>query len=381
QSAAATVKMIFDNTLPESVEVTYWDDPYTAVYAGDGVYSVILTTYNTTQTAQVTIHRAVDDQVILDSSDTEITGPVSVLSSTRGDTAYIHFTVNANDLEGFTFPYVVKLIFGWPVNTAASAMDLKARFSIATTGVNGVTEAFNALHWLINTPEAGDFAGIIQLGDSIELPAGSFSVSAYSSDGGISTTTASTPLMVVGINSFNGKNGNNTPHVVFQFQNVPGTRRMNSTTDNTGGYAASEMQAYLYGTGSGNFYTGLQAAGVPDAVVWAPSRRVANGGSTASGADIIADKLWLPTEFEIGNGVQTYSSMAWETPANQAYLEYYTNDSRRIKYNTGNTAAGYWRASPKANDAVNFCVVDTNGTPNNAPANSAYGVAPAFCVK
>jgi hypothetical protein len=385
QNAGAEIKLIFDNTTPASVEVSYLGTTYDAEYIGDNTYSALLTDYDPTQSAQVTINKAVDDQVILNVNNTEITGPVSLLSPTdRGQTYHVPFTVNANDLEGFSAPYTVDLIFGWPVDTTASAMDLKTRFSITTTGVNGVTEAFNAVSWLINTPEAGDFADIIQLGDWIDLPAPGFMVAPYNSDGAISPTSP-TPIMAVGINSFNGKNGNNTPHVVFQFKNVPGTRRMNQTADgNTGGYAASEMRAYLVPsniTGTGTFYAGLTAAGVPDAVVWAPSRRVANGGSGASGADTIADKLWLPTEFEIGNGGTSYSSTTWEIPANQAYLEYYTNDSLRIKYDSSNTAVGYWDASPKATDAANFCIVGIDGTPNNALASSSGGVAPAFCVK
>ncbi|MDR1908890.1 MAG: DUF6273 domain-containing protein [Spirochaetaceae bacterium] len=392
QSASAAIKMIFDNTTPESVEVVYMGTTYAAAYIGDNIYAALLTTYGTTETVAITINKAVPDQVIVDGSDIEITGPVSVLSpADRGNTVSTSFTVKANDLEGFMAPYDVKLIFGWPVDTTASAMDLKARFSITTTGANGVTEAFNAVHWLINTPEAGDFTQIIQLGDYIDLD--SLNVADYNSAGAISEVNTTwggdhgqlLRLIVVGKNSFNGINGNNTPHVVFQFQNLPGTRKMNASDTNAGGYMGSEMKAYLTPDGvpgHGNFYTGLTGAGVPDAVVWAPSRRVANGGSGATGADTVADLLWLPTEFEM-SGAHLYSSPTYEAPATQARLEYYTDNNSRIKYGSSNSDRWYWLASPYYGNAADFSVVSEYGDPGyvNASATLDSGVVPAFCVK
>jgi hypothetical protein len=381
QTNNASVKMIFDNTTPASVEVSYMGTTYTAAYIGDNTYSALITTYDTTQTtAQVTINKAVPDQVIVDSSNTEITGPITVsIPSAQGNTASTTFTVNANDLEGFMAPYDVKLIFAWLVDTTASAMDLKARFSITTTGANGVTEAFNALHWLINTPEAGDFTQIIRLGDYIELPAPGFTVNGDGVAAAISPTTP-TPVMVVGINSFNGINGNNTPHVVFHFKNIPGARRMEASDINTNGYAGSEMPAYL----NGAFLTGLTstAAGVPSSVLWAPSRVVSSGGYPPAGADTVTDTIWLPTEYEMV-GTHLYSSSTHEAPGTQARLEYYTDDTSRIKYNSSNSAIWYWLASPYYGNAADFSVISAPGDPAyvGASSTSPSGVAPAFCVK
>jgi hypothetical protein len=92
-------------------------------------------------------------------------------------------------------------------------------------------------------------------------------------------------LIVVGINSFHSKDkytvtaNNGVPHLVFQFQNIPVSRRMNMSDSNGGGYAASEMRKYLIpvdgdtDANSGAFLTGLLDAGVPKAVMWAPWQR------------------------------------------------------------------------------------------------------------
>jgi hypothetical protein len=132
-------------------------------------------------------------------------------------------------------------------------------------------------------------SNVIQLGDWIDLEGG-ITVTAYGlgdNTGAINAatntpiTTNSPPfggydgmslrLIVVGINSFqNGGSdgsseyryqGDDEPpaHVVFQFQNIPGERRMNPTGTNSGGYKLSEIREYLIpvnGKG-GNFLEGL----------------------------------------------------------------------------------------------------------------------------
>jgi hypothetical protein len=183
-------------------------------------------------------------------------------------------------------------------------------------------------------------------------------------------------LIVVGVNSFHS-NGNynddaakaandGVPHVVFQFQNLPGFRRMNAS-DTTGGYAASEMRKYLVGEDgvSGNFLTGLLNAGVPKDLMWAPLRHV--GGAS------LQDLLWLPTARGMG-GTQGSS----ETVANQAWLEYYGNATNRIKRDSNGTASGYWVGS---SDGTQFYSINSAGNfVTTSSPTTAYGVAPAFCI-
>jgi hypothetical protein len=156
---------------------------------------------------------------------------------------------------------------------------------------------------------------------------------------------------------------------------------MNPSDTNAGGYAASEMRKYLTpvaGDGnSGKFLAGLISAGVPESVLWAPKRYVANGGSGATGADELADKLWLPTEREAFGG-RTYSHASYETDANQARLEYYVDNGSRVKNFGG---VWWWLASPAYFSSTNFCGTYGDGTIKSINAYSERGCAPAFCVK
>ncbi|GMO67458.1 MAG: hypothetical protein Ta2A_15660 [Treponemataceae bacterium] len=274
--------------------------------------------------------------------------------------------------------------------------DIKAKFGVSTA-----KEAFAKLHLLISSPKGtDDFTKIIALGDYIDLPA-------LTIDGITITDAAITPgtppfdgydgrllrLIVVGINSFNGKNDNNTPHVVFQFQNVPGTHRMNPNNNTEGGYKDSEMRAYL----TGNFLAGLKAAGgLTDAMLWAPKRKVWNGflqsesGSSANTAvDTIKDMLFLPTDWEMF-GINDASASLYETDANQARLDYYATgdagNASRAKYNSANTAVMYGLASPHFTQKGYFCSVGGAGTNlgdsgSGNSSSSTRGCAPAFCVK
>jgi hypothetical protein len=112
---------------------------------------------------------------------------------------------------------------------------IKVKFGIKAEGKMGVASTFNMLSYYIKGGGLSLDSNVIHLGDWIDLEGG-LSVEAYNGFGNftaedIAITPSSLPfanyegkllrLIVVGINSFNGKNGNNTPHVVFQFQNLP----------------------------------------------------------------------------------------------------------------------------------------------------------------
>jgi hypothetical protein len=287
---------------------------------------------------------------------------------------------------------------------------IKVAFDIGSTGTTGVVATFTALHNFIQNGGLVSEPDKIKLGDWIDLEGG-LTVEAYAGEGGFSATNnaitasdlpfagyvgKSLRLIVVGINSFRTKNGYTYPggaspdHVVFQFQNLPTKHRMNPTITNQGGYSASEMRKYLVAVGNqgGNFLTGLIAAGVPQSVLWAPTRRVANGGRGSSGTTTINDLLWLPTEREmvgessvLGNSVASTS----ETAGNQARLEYYGDESQRRKFydNSSQALHWYWLSSPYRYEANHFCAIGHPGINGVALSDVviAGGVAPAFCVK
>jgi hypothetical protein len=86
---------------------------------------------------------------------------------------------------------------------------------------------------------------------------------------------------------------------------------MNAEDTNEGGYAASEMRKYLTTVeeddGSGKFLVGLENAGVPRDVLWAPVRYI----STKVTDTALTYLLWLPTEREVAGTKAT--SIAGET--------------------------------------------------------------------
>jgi hypothetical protein len=95
---------------------------------------------------------------------------------------------------------------------------------------------------------------------------------------------------------------------------------------------------------------------------------------------MIADKIWLPTEYEMF-GSQSYANTQAEAASDQGRLEYYDGNDRRIKYSrTDGSARVYWEASPRTGYTHYFCRVYTSGAAYTNGSCSVYGVAPAFCV-
>jgi hypothetical protein len=320
-------------------------------------------------------------------------------------------------------------------------MSLASRFHIPDTalpaGAGGVSAVFSVLHAYI-----AKFSGSmlawgyrvpgIALGDWIDLP--SLEVAEYirSDDRVIANAINDGQggpvlnkdlggdkgyllrLIVVGNNSFHSRgsywltdkgartHNDATPHLVFQFQNIPGFAKM-STGSSGGGYKDTGMRSYLVPSNGadwgdpdpakeknpGAFHAGLVNAGVPDAVLFAPKRYVTNNGKRdgsdlADGADEIEDKVWLPTVREMF-GTEDASNGAYETAANQARLEYYTDNESRKKYNKDGNPAYYWEASPgwsRYFTPTSFCEVNAGGRASYiSPDQGDMGVAPAFCVK
>jgi hypothetical protein len=301
-----------------------------------------------------------------------------------------------------------------PVAGAEGNPSIEEKFGISGvsgfTGAAAVDAAFHELSAFIKKGGLSDQPGVIKLGDWIDLE--SLRVNAYgegpiTDTGGITAQNDPvTPdplplpgyeggklrLIVVGITSFRPNEPYNVPenagvdHIVFQFQNVPVSRRMNETKTNQGGYAASEMREYLVGVDDkgGNFLAGLKTAGVPEDVLWAPVRYIANGYDDTPRDTKLTDLLWLPTEREMF-GSQTYAD-AGETAENQAWLEYYTGDEYRKKFIRYSEASysetWYWTSSPPSGVSPTFCTVANGGINGRANASDVGGgVAPAFCVQ
>jgi hypothetical protein len=188
----------------------------------------------------------------------------------------------------------------------------------------------------------------------------------------------------VGINSFNGKNGNGTdPHIVFQFQNCIVQRRLNVSASNAGGYTNTEVRKYLTtveGTSaSGKFIEGLAAAGVPQGVLWAPVRVTGTGAATVTSTDFV----WLPTAGEIGaTSAGNTIAGTGETAGNQARFGYYDSWAERKKVNGTGTAVSWALATVDASDGSAFAAMfNNNDVLTSVTASVTQWLAPAFCVR
>ncbi|GHT50836.1 hypothetical protein FACS1894102_6550 [Spirochaetia bacterium] len=286
---------------------------------------------------------------------------------------------------------------GYILSTNNTEPDLSKKFSITTSGNPSTTDVgktFMALHnyIVVNFTTSTDATNaVIHLGDYIDLPSldveGDAGNETNADNGYINATNTTCTngkllrLIVVGINSFNPGgipiNDNDTPHIVFHFQNVPGKHSMYPWGVASNSYRNSTMRTYV----TGNFLTGLINAGVPVSVLWTPSRRVASGGTGSVYADTIEDKLWLPTAWEMwGQSGSSVSTV--ETATNQAsFASFYTDADSRKK---SGAQSSYWLASPSSGQADRFCNVNADGSVTTSTGTVGYGSglgpAPAFCV-
>jgi hypothetical protein len=275
--------------------------------------------------------------------------------------------------------------------------NLKNKFDIAESGIAGVSAVFNALHEYIAAGHLSDAnEKNIGVGDFVNLYslAVADTVAPDYSRGSFNIMNAVLPydrgstlrLIVVGVNSYKGLNGNgDSPagdHLVFQFQNIPVSRRMEATNTNAAGYTGSEMRKYLSPVegveDSGCFYQGLVKAGVPASVFYSPRRALSNG----TGIEIIEDPVWLPTAAEMNAfaineaaGKPAPPVGEAEAQAAQPVFAYYNADTIN-KYPTLGSRV-YWTGSP---DTQGGFITYINYFSPDSTLTYALGVVPAFCV-
>jgi hypothetical protein len=149
-------------------------------------------------------------------------------------------------------------------------------------------------------------------------------------------------------------------HVRFDFANVPLRGRMNAGNDNTGGYPASEMRAFLEGVngdGTGGksgvttaaFLNALKAQ-IGDYIL--PVRRLLSNKVIWAW---VTCSLWLPSEDEV------FGESAWGESGygdgQKLHIPLYRDSYLyRIKRNNG-SRDWWWLSSPSAGSAVYFCHV------------------------
>jgi hypothetical protein len=206
-------------------------------------------------------------------------------------------------------------------------------------------------------------------------------------------------IVVSGFNTYKGAGDteNAKNHILFTFRNCPIRKRMNASNDNTGGYAASEMRAFLEGTagnGTGD-KSGVTTAAFMNALkeqIGDYLYTVRKAHSTKSGQNWFSYTVFLLSELEAFGypcyGDEGVYMAAITSPAIAARAGWLTNVHIPIfqksyeylikRYNGARD--WYYLQTPSAFSAACFCIVSYNGYTNYGNAGTAGGCAPAFCV-
>ncbi|MDR2510812.1 MAG: DUF5018 domain-containing protein, partial [Spirochaetaceae bacterium] len=243
--------------------------------------------------------------------------------------------------------------------------DLMIKFGIKSEGYDSATITTADVKRTLATVSKHLKTGTanIALGDWIDIR--NLKVAAGQYGGGFNRTS-DTKLLVVGINSYNGKNGNTSRnHLVFHFEKTPVNYRMNSMP-----YSASAMRTYI----TTQFAEGLIESGVPlnnEGIVWTPKRAI-GGISKYGGVETIEDVLFIPTRREIKN-----SDWSGENSGNSAFFSYYNSYERRK-----NGRGDWWFATTTNLGAEGYLMLSSRypEDANEYNLSRGMGAIPAFTI-
>lgn len=233
---------------------------------------------------------------------------------------------------------------------------------VTVLGAANAAAAFAALR---TRADAGNFNGL-RLGDYIDVPSMTIDGSA------ISNSNQRLRFIIAGFDTY--LNVGDTPtsshHIVMIAKNCVLQKAMNSTATNAGGYAASELKAYL----NDQVKTGLvNAIGITPKTV---HRLLDTKGNWAW----LAETVFLPTEVEVF-GHQTWSNDKGYSSGTSVQWPLFS-EFPQMRIANWNGSRWWWReASPRTDDSATFCGCSDNGNAGYTSAvNSNNGVRFAFLV-
>ena len=216
---------------------------------------------------------------------------------------------------------------------------------------------------------------------------------------GFTFSNLSIAVFILGFNHNSSREGNNRIH--FQIGKISNKLVglcdsnygnyvssgfcMNTEQTNRGGWNNSHMRKTVLGNSgapSSPPANSLLAALPADlrAVMKSVSKYSDNNGGghdTASYVTATTDWLFLLAEFEY-RGSRSYANSAEQNYQKQ--YDYYKAGNSKVHYrhdSTG-TAAYAWTRSAYSGNGSNFCLVNTDGTPNNNNADNSRALAPGF---
>lgn len=231
--------------------------------------------------------------------------------------------------------------------------------------VLGAANAAAAFAELRTRADAGNFNGL-RLGDYIDVSSMTIDESA------ISNSNQRLRFEIAGFDTY--LNVGNTPttshHILMISKNCVFEKAMNSTATNAGGYAASELQAYL----NDQVKTGLvNAIGITPKTV---HRLLDIKGYWGW----LVETVFIPTEVEV-YGHQAWSNDRGYSSGTSVQWPLFSKFPQRRIANLNGSRWWWWEASPCTDDSENFCYCYTSGYARyvSADAND-IGVRFAFLV-
>ena len=186
------------------------------------------------------------------------------------------------------------------------------------------------------------------------------------------------PTKAYGTSTATGKAGISFEYVDFVSSSY---QQMNTSADNTNGWAAMPLRTTLNGT----VYNSLSIKNYIKAVNKEYITTYNNGAKSTC-----SDKLWLLSCGEIwDNGYNGGNTRGYAEMSEGNQYKYFKSTLGSTPYNTStsitkknNDSGSYywWLRSPYGNHDKGFCIVDKDGYCNINNANISIGVAPGFSI-
>ena len=277
--------------------------------------------------------------------------------------------------------------------TMAEIMGYAPRNLMDVFGTLTVPATFEALRNYLIASGGCDFS-LLRLGDYIDLETfqilgGWYNGAAYdSTEGnwfadspivGKSATEQNTRVEIVGFSDYRYVGNEaypSTPHVTFQFKNIPLTAPMHKLNvspfySTSQGYTGSDLKT----KGLVNWYTAIDSQ-----FGTAKPREVDRIIATSSDYEWCgAEKLFLPTGMNIF-GSPGFARADRGVGTQHLFPLYALNPNSRMKKRNGSTRQYWWLAEPSAGSASYFTFVTTLGHLHDTYSYTSRGVAPAFLI-
>ena len=239
---------------------------------------------------------------------------------------------------------------------------LIGRNLIAVLGAADAADAFAALR---TRADAGNFSGL-RLGDYIDVPSMTIDGSA------ISNSNQRLRFEIAGFDTYLniGETPSSSHHILMISKNCVLQKAVNSTATNAGGYAASELCAYL----NNQVKTGLvNAIGITPKTV----NRLLDNKTTWV---YQTETVFIPTEVEVF-GHQAWSNNKGYSTGTSVQWPLFSKFPQERIANWNGSRCGWWEASPRTDISTSFCNCYIDGGANDTSADhSGLGVRFGFLV-